>query len=174
MGFTALHHPLQYRPFAEVLQLIEAPFEFLEALCAAVCQNTPFRAPDRRRPAAHFNSPSMRLSAGSKPKAARCSACSSKPTCNNAATEMWDPRYTSLYLPQQDGELVYSHRRRRGRAPGRCVRCRHALQLAILQAQNLGGTENPMLRATAAADAHNASGIGKRPWCELRQRSKRR
>jgi hypothetical protein len=31
LGFTALHHPLQYRPLAEVLQLIEAMFEFLEA-----------------------------------------------------------------------------------------------------------------------------------------------
>src|ERR1019366_983087 len=29
-------------------------------------------------------------------------------------------------------------------------------------------------RATVAADTHNASGIGKRPRCELRQGSKRR
>src|ERR1019366_1892543 len=34
--------------------------------------------------------------------------------------------------------------------------------------------KTPCSRATAAADAHNASGIGKRPWWELRQRSKRR
>src|ERR1035437_7025393 len=34
--------------------------------------------------------------------------------------------------------------------------------------------KTPCPRATAAADAHNASGIGKRPWWELRQRSKRR
>jgi hypothetical protein len=29
-------------------------------------------------------------------------------------------------------------------------------------------------RAGSAAEAHNLSGIGRRPWCELRQRSKRR
>jgi hypothetical protein len=46
VGFTALHHPLQYGPFAEVLQLIEASFEFLETLRVAFCQDTLFRAPD--------------------------------------------------------------------------------------------------------------------------------
>jgi hypothetical protein len=46
MGFAALHHPLQYRPFAEVLQLIESPFEFLKTLRVAIRRNTPFRVPD--------------------------------------------------------------------------------------------------------------------------------
>jgi hypothetical protein len=35
LGFAALHRPLQYRPFAEVLQLIETSFEFVEALRVA-------------------------------------------------------------------------------------------------------------------------------------------
>jgi hypothetical protein len=35
-GFAALHHPLQHRPFAEVLDLIEPPFEFVEALRVAL------------------------------------------------------------------------------------------------------------------------------------------
>src|SRR5450631_2785126 len=34
--------------------------------------------------------------------------------------------------------------------------------------------KTPCSRATSPADAHNAFGIGKRPRCELRQRSKRR
>jgi hypothetical protein len=46
VGLAALHHPLQYRSFAEELQLIEPPFEFLETLRVAIRRNTPFRAPD--------------------------------------------------------------------------------------------------------------------------------
>src|SRR5580658_2980956 len=34
--------------------------------------------------------------------------------------------------------------------------------------------KTPCSRAASAADAHNAFGIGRRPWCELRQRPKRR
>jgi len=35
MGFAALHHPLQHRPFAEVLEFLKTPFEFREALRVA-------------------------------------------------------------------------------------------------------------------------------------------
>ena len=44
-GFAALHHPLQHRPFAEALQLIEAPFEFLETLRATFQLGSLLRAP---------------------------------------------------------------------------------------------------------------------------------
>jgi hypothetical protein len=47
VGFAALHHPLQYRPFAEALQLIETSFEFVEALRVAFQLGTRFRVPDR-------------------------------------------------------------------------------------------------------------------------------
>src|SRR5579859_1642612 len=45
MGFAALHHPLQHRPFAEVLQLLEVPLEFAEALRVAFQENTLLQSP---------------------------------------------------------------------------------------------------------------------------------
>src|ERR1017187_9727363 len=47
MGFAALHHPLQHGPFAEVLQLVEVPPEFTEAL--RVTFQALFQPPDSAR-----------------------------------------------------------------------------------------------------------------------------
>ncbi len=46
MGFAALHHPLQHRPFAEVLEWLDAAFEFPEALRVAFQDGAMFQAPE--------------------------------------------------------------------------------------------------------------------------------
>src|SRR5450432_646026 len=135
MGFAALHHPLQHRPFAEILQLFEVPLEFAEAPCVAFQDGTLCSAPDPARGSwgmwhyaygdntVRYDNrklhclrphrggsrirfapvlvgiqqrpptppPPDRVSATGQ-KAWRCSDCSSRLTCNIAATEMWDSR----------------------------------------------------------------------------------
>jgi hypothetical protein len=44
-GFTALHHPLQNCPFAEILDLFDAASEFQEALCVAFQGGTTCHGP---------------------------------------------------------------------------------------------------------------------------------
>ena len=46
MSLAALHHPLQHGPFAEILQLLDLPFEFAEAFGVALQNGTLCKAPD--------------------------------------------------------------------------------------------------------------------------------
>ena len=46
MGFAALHHPLQHRSFAEVIELFEAALEFTEALRVSLQGAALLPAPD--------------------------------------------------------------------------------------------------------------------------------